>query len=368
MKKALLPVLIALCLVLATNIPTKANFNLTPNTPGMSARGLAPEIATIHPVDIDSSGFDPWEITIEGGDSLTWTNQTAQTVTLEEGMGQCLYLPLINQTGTAAAVTLSQSNTPQKTDGVDILPGGSTTLAFPTEGTFYFYLLNHPCRSLVVTVRNLPDLEVSSVTLDPNPAAQNTSVSLETEIHNLGAGVANVFTVAWELTPLGGTTPLSSGSWNVSGLGAGASTSLTTTVTPTLPGPFILQVTADPTSVLPDEDPSNNTGEAELGVTGTVNVCGDISANTTWAYATYVLTCNVDILSGNTLTVRSGAVVKPLNGGIGMQVHGSLQATGTVTNSGGVHFLQRRCVRWRQQSEMGQRALRLRVIGAASST
>ncbi len=143
--------------------------------------------------------------------------------------------------------------------------------------------------------------------------------------------MAGTFTVGWEVRPLGGTTPLSSGSWDVGGLGAGASTNLTTTITPTLPGPLILEVTADPTSVIPDEDPSNNTDEAELGVTGSISVCGDISSNTTWAYATYVLTCNVDILSGVTLTVRSAAVVKPQSGGIGMQVHGRLLGTGTGT-------------------------------------
>jgi hypothetical protein len=212
------------------------------------------------------------------------------------------------------------------------LPGQSHTLAFPAEGTYYFYLLNHPCRSMTVTVRNLPDLEVHSVTLAPNPAPQNSPVTLTTEIYNLGAGVANAFTVSWEVTPLGGTTPVNNGSWPVSGLGAGASTILTTTLTAPNPGPFTVKVTADPTSAIPDEDGSNNDKETELGVTGTLQICENIASNTTWAYATYVLTCNVDVLSGSTLTVRNGAVVKPFNGGIGVQVHGNLLAAGFITN------------------------------------
>ncbi len=173
MQNKCLPVLIAFFLILAFATPSAAYFN-----PGPAARSTSPELAEIHTVDIESSGFDPWEITIKGGDSITWTNQTTQTVTLEEGLVHDLYLPVIMQTDTILQETTSPTQAPQQTDGVSIPPGESYTLPFPSEGTFYFYLPGHLYRNGVITVRNLPDLEVRSVTLDPNPVAQDTPVTL----------------------------------------------------------------------------------------------------------------------------------------------------------------------------------------------
>ena len=63
-------------------------------------------------------------------------------------------------------------------------------------------------------------------------------------------------------------------------------------------------------------------------MTGRIDISDSITADKTWAYATYVLTCNVDISSGVTLTVRSGAVVKPLDAGSGMRVYGTTSDNG----------------------------------------
>ena len=91
--------------------------------------------------------------------------------------------------------------------------------------------------------------------MDPNPAAQNDQVSLTTEIFNLGLGDAEAFTVEWKLFPLGEITPTQMGSWDVSGLNFGEHTSLNTSFIATQPGPFTVQVTADPNSDLPDLNP-----------------------------------------------------------------------------------------------------------------
>jgi plastocyanin len=60
----------------------------------------------------------------------------------------------------------------------------------------------------------------------------------------------------------------------------------------------------------------------------TVEVCGTIGQDTEWAYATYVVVCNISVPSGVTLTVSHGAVVK-LKSTIGIDVNGNLIATGS---------------------------------------
>jgi plastocyanin len=223
-----------------------------------------------------------------------------------------------------------------------LAPPGTSTLTITTESTTppgeytltvrgVYGFLEHTDQ-VTLNVLAFPDLAVGDIDLGPDPVAAGESVSIDVEIGNAGAGAAGAFDVTWELFPLGETTALANGAWNVDELAAGAYTNLETTYLAAQPGPFTLRFTADPLAVLPDSDRTNNQAETELGVTGTILFCGDIAEDSTWAYATYVLTCNVNILADATLAVRSGAAVKPQGVNLIVQDQGSLQATGTTLN------------------------------------
>ena len=63
-----------------------------------------------------------------------------------------------------------------------------------------------------------------------------------------------------------------------------------------------------------------------------IEACGTISHDTIWEYATYLLTCSVNVPQGVTLTVTNGAVVKLGNGSLDIQVSGNLIATGSSSD------------------------------------
>ena len=65
----------------------------------------------------------------------------------------------------------------------------------------------------------------------------------------------------------------------------------------------------------------------------TVEKCGNISANETWTSGNvYVITCDVDILTGVTLTIQAGTVVKFRYTTTDLFVHGTLDVQGTAAN------------------------------------
>lgn len=81
----------------------------------------------------------------------------------------------------------------------------------------------------------------------------------------------------------------------------------------------------------PDLDQENNSFVLNSSITdGVTNVCGNITEDTTWTagQSPYVLTCDVTIDSGVTLTVEPGTIIKP-NAARGLIVKGTLNMIGT---------------------------------------
>ncbi|MAT45270.1 MAG: hypothetical protein CL609_23320, partial [Anaerolineaceae bacterium] len=81
-----------------------------------------------------------------------------------------------------------------------------------------------------------------------------------------------------------------------------------------------------------DPQTENNTGTfTSLFSSGPTEFCGTISENTTWSanQSPYVLTCDVTINAGVTLTIEAGTIIKPNSTSRKLNVNGTLQAVGT---------------------------------------
>ncbi|MCX6033147.1 MAG: right-handed parallel beta-helix repeat-containing protein [Chloroflexi bacterium] len=111
--------------------------------------------------------------------------------------------------------------------------------------------------------------------------------------------------------------------------------------TPRLASPFTSPLTSTLSSALtstfpsPAPAPATATPYREVGRSGSApytDVCGSINANTTWALAgsPYVMTCDIYIHQGVTLTVEPGVVVKVRDAGGQISVDGVLAAVGTA--------------------------------------
>ena len=195
----------------------------------------------------------------------------------------------------------------------------------PEVQDFHVYL---PMLSKVVLTT---DVAIADVQLNPNPIAIGETVHLSFSITNLGLTPSVEFPVDWKVVPLGETEPLASGSFVVPPLSYGQIVVLEADYQALIAGPFDVQVVADPFFENPDPIPANNSRSVELGVTGIVEFCGTITKNTVWAYATYVLGCNAEVPEGISLLVRSGAVIKPTQQSIFINVLGNMELRGTET-------------------------------------
>ncbi len=325
-KKSLFAWIISLIIILIIASPAAAGTDRSPVSPSPL---LKPSVD--HQVAITDLGFVPAELNIEVGDSVTWTNQKTVPVSLQEGSLSYLYLPAVLKPGAGSALLPPAASSPLSPGSDPIPPGGTLTIFFNDVGVNDFYLegVLYGTGTIIVGPKP-PNLEVRSITYDPDPAVYNGTTTLTAEVHNLGLGPANGFFVDWKVFKPGQANPILTGSWEVTHLSAGGHILLEASFTAPTPGAYTIQVIADPSGELPDTNPLNNIKETELGVSGTVMFCGYISANTTWAYATYVIKPDCGpfvILSGATLTVRSGAVVKP-QPGVGIGVYGSLVSQG----------------------------------------
>ena len=103
-------------------------------------------------------------------------------------------------------------------------PGSYDLYISPTDGT-----LTHTI-GITPVVNALPDLSVTSITFDPDPAVSWQLFTLSSQISNQGPGPAQAFRVTWNIKPLGQVDTVLSGSWDVDSLGFGNSKTLSVTL------------------------------------------------------------------------------------------------------------------------------------------
>ena len=283
-------------------------------------------------------GFAPDVISIYTDEPVEWRNLLPATAHLIGGTPYKAHLPWI-LSGTSGQVAAGSSSNAFAEGPVSvsnalsatIAPGASFVYTFTTVGDYDYYASELLTRTGRVTVLPRPDVEINSIGVSPMPVALSGTATISAVIVNSGPGAAGPFSVSWQATPVrmpGPGAPYS-GTWSIAGLSAGQSIELTASQMMTQPGAFGLLVTADSTDALPETHESNNTGQSEIGVLGAIPYCGNIAGDVTWAYAVFVPTCDITVLDGATLTVRSGAVVKPVDG-VGLFIYGRLDAIGTV--------------------------------------
>ncbi|HQZ54991.1 MAG TPA: CARDB domain-containing protein, partial [Thermoflexales bacterium] len=287
-------------------------------------------------ITLTLAGFAPDVVTTYTDVPVEWLNLLSTTAHLNSGTPYKAYLPRIVG-GTSGLLDMRPST---EVDAVwplgrlsaysaTIPPGGRFVFTFTTPGDYDFYASELPALTGRVTVLARPDLDLHSVVVSPMPVAVNGTAVISAVIANLGPGPAEPFSVTWRATPLWPLpqVELYGGMWSVAGLSAGDSIVLTATQVVTQAGALNVVVNADVGEILPETSEANNTGQAEMGVLGTIDYCGDITGDATWAYAVFVPTCNITVQGNATLTLRSGVVVKPM-GGVGIYINGRLNGVG----------------------------------------
>jgi hypothetical protein len=291
-----------------------------------------------HIITITLMGFAPDDLSVYTDEPVEWRNLLPATAHLNGGTPYKVYLARVLG-GTSAQVAAGarfKALAERPLSGLSaisatIAPGASFVYTFTTAGDYDYYASELLTRTGRVTVLPRPDLEIDSIGVSPMPVALSGTAMISAVIVNSGPGTAGPFSVTWRATPVwmpeSGTSY--SGMWSITGLPAGQSIVVTASQTMAQSGAFSLLVTADSTDALRETHESNNTGQSEIGVLGVIPYCGNITGDVTWAYAVFVPTCDITVLDGATLTVRSGAVVKPVDG-VGLFIQGRLDAIGAV--------------------------------------
>ena len=149
--------LILLSLLLALFLPTPlAVKGDTWETAGMSESSDADarEISTVD-VSITNSGLDPERVIIYEGDIIRWKNETEQPVTLFNGWGNKIFLPMI-QIDTGGRSLTVPDETQREIRLLDpeigtVPPGGYIEVDFEKWGHYPYHAgLEHPLNGLII--------------------------------------------------------------------------------------------------------------------------------------------------------------------------------------------------------------------------
>jgi len=195
--------------------------------------------------------------------------------------------------------------------------------------------LTHTAEITLSVLALAPDLAIESIQTAPATPLAGRDTLITVTVRNWGGTALNDFRTDLYVNPPSPPGVGDSGviSWTVAGLGPGASVPLTATYVFTPAGNYHLWAQADTLNNVAEGNEANNvTGPVTINVLDPVQqVCGTIATNTVWySGVVYVVTCDVTVNSGVTLTVQPGAEVR-FNQNTGLNVNGTLLAAGTAS-------------------------------------
>ena len=252
---------------------------------------------------------------------------TAQTVEANEKIAKTITLSGTDADGD----TLTYSIVDSPSNGTVTLDGSSATYTSTsytaTSDSFTFKVNDGTVDSDAATVtinitdNSAPTMTISSSTVNDGDTSKDSSITV-------------VFTSS-EPTGDFNSEDVSVTGGSISDFNSTSSTIYTATFTPSSAGATTIDV---PASTFTDNDGNNNTAASQFNWTyddnysGT-NVSGVINSDITWTLgkSPYIITGNVLVDSGVTLTIEAGVTVK-FNDNLYLKVEGTIKAVGTSSN------------------------------------
>lgn len=312
-------------------------------------------------VTITEQGFDPAQVTIAIGDTVTWTNTTQRQITLKQSNLWQLYLPMTGRGEDvlqgqsalqtyrlflpySARTTEGSDENGQSSDGIihptivgntnsglfeqTLSPGGSYSHTFSTVGNFPVFVPDNLAMSgQIRVIENGPtSTPTATPTSTPSPTATVTSTSGSGDTPT--ATNTSSPTVTPTVTSTNTTTATPSNTPTKTATNTPTATS-TTTPTGT--------ATTSPTPLNTPTATATATAEPVTGARlPVINVPAGISANTTFTNgAVYLISGLTTVYAGVTLQIEPGATIKfqSSNNSSGrLLVNGALQAIGTANS------------------------------------
>ncbi|MCB0094242.1 MAG: hypothetical protein KDE46_00925, partial [Caldilineaceae bacterium] len=324
-------------------------------------------------ITITDAGFVPSNITVSVGVTITWYNATNSTQDLIAQPTYRLFLPLIQNSadinGVQGASQEQANEQPGEERGIGglqasqlakigvrgpfsgtIPPGQTLQQQFNTPGEFTQLLKNNPGiigRIVIEQVRPTPgatptpvDSATPTVTQEPAPTATATLTDTPIPSNTTETESTATPTVESTHTSTPTETPGVDDTATPTAIPTSTDTATPTSISTESPTPTATAIPSDtPTSTATDTatptfTPTNtatNIPTPTATSTGPTNVCGTISADTTWGLGAtpFIVTCPIRVANGATLTIEHGVEVR-FRPNTGLRIEGVISATGTV--------------------------------------